>query len=141
MGPTADGGGRTAVLQYQDGAAVDRIQALLGLAEPEGAVLLGGSYVAFAQPLTARCEVSVLALGEWSAIPFTDGTFRGAALDGPMAERLIGEAVRCVAIGGRVVAPIEIPVPPGVRELARDEREWVGERDATSGVVELKRRR
>lgn len=49
-------------------------------------------------------------------------------------------AVRAVQQGGRMIAPADVPVPDDVRELARDEDEWVGEvRVAASGLVPLRR--
>ena len=33
-------------------------------------------------------------------------------------------------VGGRLVAPAGAPLPEGVRELARDDAVWVGEREA-----------
>jgi hypothetical protein len=44
---------------------------------------------------------------------------------------------------GRVVAPAEVPLPDGVRELARDGRHWVGERQAVPApaLVQLGRQR
>jgi hypothetical protein len=40
------------------------------------------------------------------------------------------------------VAPAGVALPDGVRELARDARHWVAERDAVpaSGIVQLGRR-
>ena len=48
---------------------------------------------------------------------------------------------RQLAPGGRLVAPADAPVPNGVTELARDERQWVAERDAVPALAELRRAR
>ena len=57
-------------------------------------------------------------------------------------ESVRGELTRVLRPDGRLVAPAAIPVPAGIRELARDEREWVGaaEGDAATAPVPLRRR-
>jgi hypothetical protein len=130
--------------------ALDRLQALLGLAESGGAVLLGGRYAAYAAGLQARLDLMVVVMdpddatftsaarviGCDSAMPFTEGTFRAAALDDP---RLLPAAVRVVRAGGRLVAPLTCPRPSSIALLASDASEWVGERGATPTVVPLQR--
>ncbi|MEX2180935.1 MAG: hypothetical protein WD771_02755 [Gemmatimonadaceae bacterium] len=138
-----------------DAAAGDRLIALLGLAEPGGAVLLTGRYIALAAALAEAVNVAVMCLGAppptraagvsavhapVGSVPFTDGTFRAAALDAGVDASTVREAVRTVSAAGRVVGALPLERPPGVSELARDGREWVGERDAgASGVVPLRR--
>lgn len=135
---------------------LERLVALLGLAEPGGAVLLTGGYAALANDLASRCDVAVITdsprasrpledpvaavLGFTEAMPFTDGTFRAAALAAGTPPALATDQVRCVATGGRVVAPASVDRPAGLRELARDAQEWVAETEARPRVVELKRR-
>lgn len=130
--------------------ALDRLQALLGLAESGGAVLLGGRYAAYAAGLQARLDLMIVVMdpanttftsaarviGLAGAIPFTDGTFRAAALD---EARLVEAAVRTVRAGGRVVAPITCARPATITLLAADATEWVGERGATPTMVPLQR--
>ncbi|MGA0920470.1 MAG: hypothetical protein ACO3SD_07130 [Gemmatimonadaceae bacterium] len=130
--------------------ALDRLQALLGLAEAGGAVLLGGRYAAYAAGLQARLDLMVVVMdpedrtftsaarviGFAGAIPFTDGTFRAAALDDG---RLIAAAGQAVRPGGRIVAPITCARPAMIALLAADAAEWVGERGATPVVVPLQR--
>lgn len=60
-------------------------------------------------------------------LPLAAGAARGVAIDAGSAA-LAASAVRATRVKGRVVAPVTVPVPAGVRELARDDREWVGER-------------
>jgi hypothetical protein len=69
------------------------------------------------------------------------GTVRGVHLDAAHSDNnWLSSAVRAVARGGRVVAPLHVHVPSDVQELARDDREWVGEvRLAASGLVPLRR--
>ena len=73
-------------------------------------------------------------------IPFSDATFRAAAIDESVARTLAVDVVRSVAIGGRVLGAVSVERPPGIVELARDATEWVGEREARSPMVSLGRR-
>lgn len=130
--------------------AIDRLQALLGLAESGGAVLLGGRYAAYAAGLQARLDLMVMVLdpedgalssvarvvGRRDVVPFTDATFRAAALEDPV---LLAAAVRTVRPSGRLVAPIGCACPEAVTRLASDATEWVGERGSAPVVVPLQR--
>jgi hypothetical protein len=134
---------------------LERVIALLGLAEPGGALLLTGRYAALAEPLAALTEATVVVmhaavpsasdqvaavLGALTRVPFTDATFRGAALDEGTPHALVEDAVRTVVSQGRVLAAGTLPLPGGLKELARDDREWVAARVSVGPVVELKRR-
>lgn len=140
-----------------------RLAALLGLDEPGGTVLLTGSYARFATRLAAELELAVVIVGPPTldtsrsmpgvslvelaepAIPFSDHTFRAAALDASgtpeHVRAMIADAVRTVAIGGRVLGMEALPLPDDVKELARDEREWVGQRERAAMRVTLGRAR
>lgn len=134
---------------------VERLVALMGLAEPGGAVLLTRAYAGLAAALEVVAGVSVVihdpsgthlpaglgaVHGVVDAVPFTDGTFRAVAIDAAAAQTL-ADAVRCVVPQGRVVAAAALVPPDGVTVLARDAREWVGERGALPApVVTLGRR-
>lgn len=136
-------------------ADVERLVALMGLAEPGGAVLLTPAYAALALVLASAAGVTVVlhdpaeqsrvpgiaaVRGLPDAVPFTDGTFRAAVLDAA-AGACAADAVRCVVPQGRVIGAAGLAVPPGVTVLARDAREWVGERGALPGpMVPLGRR-
>ena len=124
--------------------AVERLVALLGLAEPGGTVLLTGRYAALAPALTRLADVDALLLNAAAAgassvivaesvVPFTDGTFRAAALDAEVSLPVALDAVRTVAEGGRIVGALPLERPSTVRELARDAEEWVGERELGAG--------
>ena len=131
---------------------LDRLAALLGLAEPGGAVLLCGRYGAVAAALAAACEVLVVITEPWpitsgdvvraiagDAICFTDGTFRAMALDTGRPPSFVQAALRSAAAGARVVGPAALDRPADVKELARDEREWVGVMERTGPLVSLAR--
>ncbi|MBL8997847.1 MAG: hypothetical protein JNL44_11075 [Gemmatimonadetes bacterium] len=156
-------GAGTGVAPSHDIAGLERLMALLGLSEPGGAILLTGGYARFALPLAATLDFSVVTFadrgegpapgdghergfalaavrGAPSAVPFSDGTFRAAALDAGLGPALVQDALRCTVPGGRVVAPVALPRPDGVQELARDGREWVGETVPAAPMVTLGRR-
>lgn len=138
-------------------AELDRTIALLGLAEPGGAVLLTGRYAPLAEQIAAAVDTSVVVMGvrqlpaatdrvagvehALSGVPFTDGTFRAAAVDAWSTTAFLHDAVRTIAPKGRMLVPVLRTVPPGLKELARDEQEWVAERETTGAIVELSRRR
>lgn len=130
---------------------IDRTLALLGLAEPGGAVLVSGRYAPLAAALAARGGTAMIVAegaspvprldgvaafdGAGAIVPFAAQTFRAAALDPPLAD-----AVRTLAAAGRLLAPSAHPLPSGLRELARDDEEWVAERELVV-PVELRRAR
>lgn len=144
---------------------VGRLQALLGLDEPGGAVLLVGRYAALGPALAARADVAVVTVGPRvpvppavpgapaeahgvsavrgtpGRVPFADATFRGAALDAGVAPGLAEEAVRTVGVGGRLVGAAALARPAGTNELARDAHEWVAARETLPQAVPLRRRR
>lgn len=74
-------------------------------------------------------------------LPIGAATLAAAAVDATHAHTTwMTSVVRSIRQGGRLVAPAHVPVPDGVRELARDSREWVGEVLAPpSGLVTLRR--
>lgn len=139
-------------------ADLERVVALLGLSEPGGAVLLTGRYATLAQALSALTEVSVVIMhgsavsavvegtavasvhGSPSSVPYTDGTFRGVALDSGLSPAFGADAVRATSVGGRVLATASVVAPSGLKELARDDTEWVAARESSGAIVELKRR-
>lgn len=68
--------------------------------------------------------------------PFVEGAAQSAAVDDSERAYALSRAVRP---GGRVVGPVNVPIPSGSREVARDERWWVAERTAP-GIVQIGRR-
>jgi hypothetical protein len=87
------------------------------------------------------CAGHAIIRGALDRVPLAEGVLRGAAIS--RASLALAEAAaRAVAPKGRLVAPVETPVPDGITILARDDRQWVGERGAVaSQPVELTRRR
>jgi uncharacterized protein YbaR (Trm112 family) len=130
------------------GPAVDeqitRAAALLGLTEPGGLIVLGGSWARFADAaaelgaahvvvLNAQASESspqeVSALVVETKLPFSSGSLRAAALGSELAApRLLTAAAQALRSRGRLVAPAHAPVPENVEVLARDDTDWVAER-------------
>jgi len=125
-----------------------RAAALLGLTEPGGIVLLGGSWSDCATPLAelgpahvvvlnraapndAPQEVSSIVVGQ--RLPFAPGSIRAVALDSELADA-IESAAAVLRSRGRLVAPAGVASPPDVTELARDSEDWVGERTVVSSA-------
>ena len=136
-----------------------RIAAFLALGDARGFALLAGGWAAHASALSALVETPLVLvnpprdadIAHASAViytagrlPFADGSARGMAFD-PAALPDVGEAGRVAREGGRVLAPVSVALPAGVRELARDHRDWVAEKTAASRetprLVTLKRAR
>ena len=132
-----------------EGAASDedvaRTAALLGLSEPGGIVLLIGRYAEMASALQERFDVATVSVKSNGAIPFADQSFRAAAVDAGHADdkgkerRLLGEAARTLSVGGRCLTPHTLHLPPAVKELARDDREVVAEKQMEARMIGISR--
>jgi len=128
-----------------DPELVLRAAALLGLADGGGTAVLGGAWSAAAAgllelapahyllldpPHAAHAGDGVSVLRTAGALPLAAACVRGVALDDATASAPVLEsAVRALRPAGRLVAPAGAPLPAGVRELARDPRHWVAERE------------
>lgn len=149
-GPAATAAARESSLGALD--ARDRLRAQLGLAEPGGAVLVTGEYASLAAALAADADVAVVSWNTaapeapgvsavWvprPVIPFSDATFRAAALGAHTPPEIVREALRAVAPGGRVVGRLPLALTEGLKELARDDKEWVAESTARpQGIVQI----
>lgn len=139
-----------------------RLAAFLGLAEGGGAVALYGGWslhaealgdvaervepLAIAPPGPTHPMLSAIVPPSLERIPLATGSVRGVAMgllattDPSAAGAALGEAVRILRPAGRLLAPASLPLPHGVRELARDGEWWVAEREAgPSGIVSIGR--
>ena len=143
-------------------AAEDRVMraaALLGLSDGGGIVVLGDTWGECADALAEMGPAHVVTLtmaasdaspqGVSSivvddALPFGPGSLRGVALGGRTATpALLSSAVERLRGRGRLVAPVDVPVPDDVSELARDSQDWVAERAVVASppvVLRLGRR-
>ena len=142
-----------------DEAEAMRLAALLDLAEPRGYVVLTGSFGSHARLVQRLTDVHLLLVDPPAdldmgagisgvtiagVLPLVPHSAHGAALDESATPALVASAAEVVRSGGRVVAPVSLAVPPGVAELVRDGRVWVGECEpgiAPSAPIELQRSR
>ncbi len=126
-----------------------RLAALLDLADVTGFAVLVGARGAHAALVRAQVETPLVVVdppedveGEPGIsvlrcdgeLPLAIGAARGVAIDGGSPER-VASAVRATRVTGRVVAPASTPLPAGVRELARDDTDWVAEREPVASPV------
>jgi uncharacterized protein YbaR (Trm112 family) len=136
-----------------------RLAAFLGLDDALGYALLMGEWGAHALELRGIVECPLVLCDPPSdveaapglsilrtdgLVPLAAGSARATALDGEGGGDTgrIASAVRATRVKGRVVARATLTLPDGVRELARDDREWVAEREpAASTLVTLRTRR
>lgn len=141
---------------HRDAGTAMRLAALLGLSDAAGFAVLFDEWGAQASALRELVETPLMLVdppagtaGEPGiSVVLSDGTpplaaaaSRATAIGASSAERAAA-AVRVTRAGGRVVAPAAVPVPDGVRELARDDAMWVGEKAADrSPLVTLHVRR
>ena len=61
-------------------------------------------------------------------LPFAPRSLRGVALGERATDADVASAMRVLADGGRLVAPVSLPVPGEIAELARDDAWWIGEK-------------
>ena len=139
-----------------------RLAATLDLAGPRGYAVLVGAWGTHAPALHALTDVQLMLVNpprglemgwglsgvaiqtDWVTLPLASASARAIALDDAATLVQIVAAVDTLAGGGRLLAPVSAALPPGVRELARDERHWVAERspaDSPSRIVGLTRRK
>lgn len=114
--------------------ACDRLAALLNLTEPAMRVALCGVYAELAPELTARTDALCVAMNNGPTdplyfiptrrFPLANGALQAIAID-QTHHALLADVTRVVRVGGRVVAPADLAIPPGCLELARDATEWV----------------
>jgi hypothetical protein len=133
-----------------------RTAALLDLTDAAGFAVLAGAWGGIAEELSRIVEtplvvvdppndvvgmpgISVIRCDD--ALPIASGAARALALEGG-SEARIRSAVSTVKARGRIVGATTLEVPAGTKELARDDRMWVAERDVIpSPLVTLHVRR
>ncbi len=132
-----------------DDEQATRLAALLDLSDESGFALLLGAWSVHAPLVRGRAETPLMLVdppegmeGEPGisgircdgVLPIAPGAARGVAIDGGAPAR-VASAVRATRAKGRLVAPVTLPLPAEVSELARDETVWVGERDAPASPL------
>ncbi|MEP7067455.1 MAG: hypothetical protein ABI889_15580 [Gemmatimonadota bacterium] len=143
-------GGAASAAGHREALAL-RAAALLGLTEPGGIVVLAGEWSACADELLEMVDgVQLLALdpvpelrsrGALSlaripnVLPLAAASMRGIALDAAHATpSLLAGAARALIPNGRLIAPVSTLVPDSLRELARDDEQWVAAAPPPSNV-------
>lgn len=141
---------------HGDASTAMRLAAFLGLSDATGFVVLLDEWGAQATALRELVETPIVLVdppagreGEpgISVVlsdgipPLAAGAARATAIGQSSPERAAA-AVRITRTGGRLVAPAALPLPDGVREIARDDTLWVGEKEpGRSPLVALHVRR
>jgi uncharacterized protein YbaR (Trm112 family) len=126
-----------------------RLAAMLDLASAQGFAVLLGTWGSHAVELSRIVETPLILIdppanvtgapgisvlrcdGE---IPLAAGAARAMAIDVGDSAR-VASAVRATRATGRVLAPVTVGLPAGVRQLVRDESVWVGERESMSSPL------
>jgi hypothetical protein len=131
-----------------------RIAALLDLQQPSATVVLEGARSQSVEALLAIVPGRVVALNpvgdpapqerlavvrSHRRIPLRSASVESVALTAA-TDTALTEAVRVLRTGGRLLAPAGAPVPAGLREIARDEQEWVAVSELSHADVQLTRR-
>lgn len=118
-----------------------RLAALLALEQPALRVVLCGTESMAADAITALVDANCLAINApvhshtignqlrmdaGARLPLADASMHALAIDAAHLP-FLSDAARVIRSGGRVVAPAAAPLPPGLRELARDDHQWVAQ--------------
>lgn len=126
-----------------DGAFVARVGALAGFADSALPFVFAGTSGLAAAALAGMADAPLILLDPPDdratalatvirgapEVPMRAASARAVVLDADHStDAWVRSAVAALAVGGRLVAPAQAPVPAGVRELARDAAEWVAER-------------
>lgn len=133
-----------------------RLAAMLDLTDAQGFAVLLGRWGSRAAELAAIVETPLILVDPPDGVigapgisvvrtdgevPLGAGAARAMAIDEVGVARA-ASAVRATRTRGRVMAPLSLALPDGVRELARDDALWVAEREpAPSPLITLHVRR
>lgn len=135
------------------GDALLRAAALIGLTESVAPLVLcgtaglaaagfigmvGSTLVLLDPPDDRAAPVATIVRGA-PRVPLGARSVRAIMLDSAwsVGADSVASAVRALMPRGRIVAAVATPLPAGVRELARDDREWVAEREPN--IVQIRR--
>jgi hypothetical protein len=139
--------------ELQAGAVPDAttLAAFLGLTDPQ-LIVTDGVPAGIVESLVREFAAIVVALDADVAaetatvvdgapmVPLADGIANGVVLVRPRDDAFVASAVRSLSPAGRLVGIGAIATPAGVREIARNDQMWVGEREIPVVQVELRRR-
>jgi hypothetical protein len=137
-----------------DSNEIARVGALLGFGEATAPFVLTGQAADTATGLLGIADAALVLLDPPDdtpaafttvirgapKVPLAARSTRGVLLEGGWARTAQALAVvETLVDGGRLVAPVSVAVPAGVRELARDARQWVAERVGGGVPIPLRR--
>lgn len=139
-----------------------RLAALLNLTDGRGYAILIGETGNYAPELRALTDVQLLLVdpppgiqmghglsgltmdgSSWS-VPLAAASARAIACDDRGSPDHLDSWLQIAALGARILAPVAVPLPNGLTELARDARHWLAERTGAlrySGIVSIGRRK
>ena len=137
------------VFELPDAEVATQLGAFLELTDSRGFALLCGRWCVHAALLQQMTDtplvlvnpsfaVSTKAIGgaiRGDVVPFAEASARAMAVDQTVSPRIVASGVRSVKPGGRVLGSVTLAVPPGVTELVRDDRVWVGEKTAATNAA------
>jgi hypothetical protein len=128
------------------------LAAMLDLSAPDRVVVLCGAWSAFASGLSEVSEPHIfLVNGELgpagsecihsvvsdTAIPLAHNSVDAVALPAVAAGSFVQSAVAVLKEGGRLVGTSETAIPPGMLQLASDDRNWVARKQGD--IIPLRR--
>jgi uncharacterized protein YbaR (Trm112 family) len=129
-----------------------RLAASLDLRSETGFAILRGSWCALAEgvvgispthlvlldpPFGAPSGLGRSVIHAGGTVPFAPRTAVAVAIDDDERAYALTTTVQPP---GRVVGPLNVPLPRDVKELVRDDRWWVGEKENATTIIGLARR-
>ena len=125
-----------------------RLAAALDLTEPRMTALLHGTWGAHAQLVRGFSPSQLLLLnppegmlsGDGVSVlvsetaPLAQASIDAVALDARVSDALFASLRGSLRRGGRILAPVAVPLPSGFTELARDDEVWVARLDDAAMV-------
>lgn len=135
-----------------------RVAAALDLTDGRMTALLHGAWGAYAPMMRGMTPAQLLLLNPSQGIasgdgvsivrsstvaPLARGSMTGVAVDTETTDRMLESLVASLKPGGRMLGKVQLAIPAGLAELARDDEVWVAQREASaaeSAPVTLTRR-
>ena len=131
-----------------------RIAAALGLTDARGAAVLQGAWTRHAPFVRSLSRAQLITIDRAVTAEPSDGvnvivsdvaplarrSVRGIAMDADTTPEMISSLIAALRAGGHVIAPAALPLPPELKELARDDEGWVAELPRDD-VIPLRRAR
>jgi hypothetical protein len=118
-----------------------RIAAALELTDAGGVAVLHGVWARHASFVRSLSPAQLIVVDRAISVAPGDGvnvvvcdvaplarrSVRGIAVDASATPEMLSSLLAALRSGGRAIAPIALPLPDGLNELARDDEVWVAE--------------